>query len=86
MANPKFKVGDWVWLKPLSGFLIGSEKLRAQILSDGYDYCRGCCGVDGCQEFEWATLATEPDPENNGVRHSLYHVCESRMTPADAPS
>lgn len=64
------KPGDWVWLKPCSGFVGESNRLKAQIQIEDYetqygpDDCMVFCDDPECKE--WATLFTEPDPLEDG--------------------
>lgn len=94
------KPGEWVALSPNSGFVGESDRLRAQIIpekfEDGPDGCMlrldlsdpilkdrpELCHDHAC--CEWANLWTEPDAQNGGVRHSLYHVSECQMHDCDA--
>jgi hypothetical protein len=70
------KVGDWVWLKPNAGFRNDSDRLHAEIQPDG---CEPCWLCDNPECVEWATLWTEPDPQNDGKRQMLCHVSECQM-------
>jgi len=72
------KAGDWVWLKPNTGFVGESNRLRAEIQpedDEGYP-CYLDCGDDDCRE--WATLWTEPCPKT-GKRYPICHVSECEM-------
>jgi len=70
------KVGDWVWMPKNTGFIIESDRFKAQIQADGGSmWCLDECGDEDC--FEWATLLTEPD--DTGYRRMLCHVNECRM-------
>ena len=96
MSKPKFKKGQWVTLPPNQGFVGESDRLKAQIVDDadeliekyGFLTCiehPDCgCGAE-IAGFEWPNLHTEPDPQCDGKRHLLCHVCENRMTPCDPP-
>ena len=77
--------GDWVWLKPWSGFVMESNRLKAQIQPELiHEYngktitnwfpCMLDCGDPNC--VEWSNLWTE---EENGERYSLCHVSECQM-------
>lgn len=70
------KTGEWVWLKPYSGFVAESNRYKAEIigLESDTDSCCMLCGDSKCRE--WPTLWTE---EINGKRHMLCHVCECQM-------
>lgn len=67
-------VGDWVWLKPNSGFIGRSNLYRAEIQPE--DDPAPCfeCTDPLCQE--WSTLQSEPI---DGKRYMLCHVPECRM-------
>jgi len=68
--------GDWVWLRPYSGFVAESHRLRAQIQpEEGSSPCFLCDDPD-CRE--WSTLWTEEDP-GTGKRYVLCHVSECQM-------
>ena len=67
---------DWVRPKPNAGFVGESDRLKAQIVVDDYGPCFLC---DDPKCKEWATLWTEPDPENDNKRHMLCHVPECQM-------
>jgi rRNA maturation protein Nop10 len=68
---------EWVWLKPNSGFVEESHKLKAQIMpEDAPISCMLNCGDENCKE--WSTLHTEKCPDC-GKRHSIYHVSECEM-------
>lgn len=84
----RFRVGQWVRLPKNVGFVGESDRLAAQIDPEGApEPCFGdCCGSGGCREMSWPTLWTEPDPQEDGKRHVLCHVCESQMTPTSRPS
>ena len=70
-------VGEWVWLKPNSGFVGTSHALKVQIMPEASpEHCLLECDDKHCQE--WATLHTELCPEC-GEKHSLYHVSECQM-------
>lgn len=70
------QVGDWVWLKPNSGFVGESHRLRAEIQPEEDPApCMFDCGDPECTE--WATLWTEKDGDRG--RHILCHVSECRM-------
>ena len=87
MAGKRRTAGEWVRLKPYSGFVVDSDRLRAEIQPDEEGFEMGCmlsCDDDGCRE--WATLLTEPDPECGGERHMLCHVSECQMLDCDSPA
>lgn len=74
--------GDWVWLKPNTGFVGESNRLKVQIQHEE-DSDAAPCIFDDCKDpacREWYTLWTLPDPEANGKRHVLCHVSECRMS------
>ena len=73
--------GEWVWLPPNCGFVGTSHKLRAEIQREAVCDEMPCflCDDPACRE--WGTLWTEPDAD--GKRYPLYHVCECQML--DAP-
>ena len=72
-------VGEWVRLGQGVGFVGDSDRLRAEIQSDGQSpWCLLNCGDDEC--WGWARLLTEPDPEAGGERHMLCHVSECQMS------
>ena len=68
------KTGDWVWLKPNSGFVSESNKYKAEIIGPESDTDFCWCSDPECRE--WPTLHTE---EINGKRHTLCHVGECQM-------
>ena len=71
------KSGEWVWLKPLSGFVGESNRLKAEIQPEvDPPPCMFDCGDPDCRE--WQDLWTEPDPKT-GKRYSLCHVSECEM-------
>lgn len=74
--SKKRNPGDWVWLAPNAGFVGESNRLRAQIVGDDWEPCY-ICDDKSCRE--WATLHTEPDPENDGKQYALCHVSECQM-------
>ena len=82
MPRPVYQPGQWV--------RVTNGALRAQIidqgtLDDSGEPCMGmCCGRADCNAWSWATLHTEPDPECEGKRHMLCHVCESQMEASHA--
>lgn len=67
-------VGEWVWLKPNSGFVGNSHILRAIIFNGEPEPCM-ICNDPECQE--WPTLLTERD--ERGAKHMLCHVSECQM-------
>ena len=70
------KPGEWVWLKPNSGFVGESSRLKAEIRpEDDPPPCLCDCGDDEC--IEWSTLWTEED--EGGKRYMLCHVSECQM-------
>lgn len=74
------KAGDRVWLMPGAGFCGKSDCLIVTIQPQDAKYempCMLSCGDDECRE--WVDVWTDPDPEANGQRHSLYHVSECQM-------
>ena len=74
------KVGDAVWLRANAGFVGDSNRLQAEIRPEDETMAAGCvmnCGDPDCRE--WETLWTEPDPLDNGKRHTLCHVSECLM-------
>lgn len=77
--------GEWVRLKPYSGFVVESDRLRAEIQpeEDEPAPCLGLCDDDECRE--WATLLTERDPLANDERHMLCHVSECQMLDCGTP-
>ena len=68
--------GNWVWLKPNSGFIGRSHLLKAEIQPEE-DNDTPCFECDDPDCREWVTLFTAPD--DNGERHMLCHVPECRM-------
>ena len=68
------KEGDWVWLKPNTGFYGESHKRIAQIMPGEPEPCFLCSDKE-CQE--WPNLFTAPDEA--GFVSSLYHVSECEM-------
>ena len=75
--------GDWVRLGPGVGFVMESDRLRAEIQPEtDPDPCMLDCGDPKCRE--WATLWTAPDPQHGDKRHALYHVSECQMRPVGA--
>jgi hypothetical protein len=80
------KAGEWVRLGPCSGFVLESDRLRAQIQpeADGeWEPCLLGCGDPDCRE--WVTLWTEPDSLHGGRRWPLYHVSECQMIDTEEP-
>ena len=72
------EAGDWVWLKPNSGFVGESNRLKAQIaVDDEPEACLLNCDDPNCRE--WPNLATGPDYESEEKRWPLYHVSECQM-------
>ena len=77
------KVGDWIWLKPNTGFVGESNRLKAEIIDIDPEYT-ALAGPDPhwCDDptcIEWPNLLTAPDPENKDQRWPLYHVGECEM-------
>lgn len=70
------KIGDWVYLTPGAGMRVESGRLKAEIKQGGSTPCFLCDDPD-C--IEWVELSTEPDWENDGMRHTLCHVGECEM-------
>lgn len=78
------QVGDWVRLKPQSGFVRDSDRFIAEIREDGEVLlCLLPCGDICCRE--WSTLWTAPDPLDGGKRQVLCHVSECRMLDIKGP-
>jgi hypothetical protein len=71
------KAGEWVRLAACSGFCSESDRLPAEIGTDGSAPCMLGCDDPEC--VEWVTLHTAPDPEHGGQRHMLCHVSECQM-------
>lgn len=72
--------GEWVWLRAGSGFIVESNRLRAELQPEDLSDRTSCmleCGDPECRE--WATLWTESDPLNRFERQPLYHVSECEM-------
>lgn len=73
------RAGEWVWLRPNSGFVGESHRLQAEIQpeQDGdWSPCMLDCGDPECRE--WINLWTAEDPDT-GKRYPLYHVSECQM-------
>jgi len=77
------KPGEWVRLLPNSGFVGESNRLLAQIQPEDDPIPCFLCEDKECTE--WATLRTEPDPQDNNKRHVLCHISECQMLDANAP-
>lgn len=73
------KVGDWVWLAPNSGFVGESNRLKAEIQPEEAEDGEPCMLCEDPDCHAWATLWTEPDPQDGDKRHALYHVSECEM-------
>lgn len=93
------KAGEWVALSLNSGFVGESDRLRVQIIPEQHGEPDGCmvrhdpsdpilkefpqlCCDPAC--CEWSNVLTEPDPQNGGIRHGLYHVSECQMHDCDS--
>ena len=70
------KPGDWVHLSCNAGFVGESNRLKAEIQPEENPAPCFMCHDPDC--IEWATLWTEPDPQN-GKRYTLCHVSECQM-------
>jgi hypothetical protein len=73
------KAGDWIWVGKNCGFVGESNRLRAEIRPEKDSEWCPCFFCDDPDCREWATLWTEPDPQQNGERHMLCHVSECQM-------
>jgi hypothetical protein len=71
--------GDLVWLRPYSGFVGESHRLRAEIQPEAGGDPPPCvlCSDQECRE--WTDLLTEPDPQHGNHRNPLCHVSECQM-------
>ena len=73
------KIGEWVWLKPNSGFVGESARLKAEIMPEPDEWYEPCHICDDPKCRCWNELWTEPDPNHDGKRHPLCHVSECQM-------
>ncbi len=75
------QAGEWVWLKPHSGFTGQSHLLKVEVMPESTPaepcFCNSDCHDDECRE--WLEVMTEPDPSNSGTRYILCHVSECEM-------
>jgi hypothetical protein len=66
--------GDWVWLKPNSGFYSNSDLEKMQLFTMDPDPCCLCDDKD-CRE--WDVVSGPPEPGSCAL--ILYHVSECQM-------
>jgi len=71
--------GEWVWLQKYSGFVVESNRLKAEIQPEEDNDWMPCSFCDDPECREWSNLWTEPDPQCDGKRHLLCHVSECQM-------
>ena len=70
----KYIKGDWVWVRPFTGFYKHSDERPCEIIDDKVEPCL-LCDDSSCVEYPTLWMA----PNDSGQRIPLYHVSECKI-------